>query len=131
MERPDNEAQSQELDRNYKVIVDAFDAAANYAKAKAADPKLPPDLRWEAMRPVFQEFVVGAPVARDADVGASTCGFWNRPVASCELVVGEAFPDRGRRIGGPIARGVYLCRRATTSGEAAQLIEIGVERAGA
>jgi imidazolonepropionase-like amidohydrolase len=34
-------------------IDEAFGAAAAYARARAADPALPADQRWEAMRPVF------------------------------------------------------------------------------
>lgn len=36
-----------------RAIDDAFGHAAAYAQARAADPGLPSDRRWEAMRPVF------------------------------------------------------------------------------
>src|SRR5690606_19659477 len=34
-------------------INEIFDAAAAYIAAKDADPDLPTDIRWEAMRPLF------------------------------------------------------------------------------
>ncbi len=37
-----------------KLVDDSFAAAAAYARARAADPAMPGDLRWEAMRAVFQ-----------------------------------------------------------------------------
>ena len=36
-----------------RVIEEAFSHAAAYAQARGADPKLPVDQRWEAMRPAF------------------------------------------------------------------------------
>lgn len=36
-----------------RLIDQAFTQAAAYAQARAADPRLPSDRRWEAMRPVF------------------------------------------------------------------------------
>ncbi len=36
-----------------RLIDEAFEAASAYARARSADPALPADQRWEAMRPVF------------------------------------------------------------------------------
>ena len=45
-----------------RQIDEAFDAAAAYARARAADPALPADQRWEAMRAVFAEGASRRPV---------------------------------------------------------------------
>lgn len=37
-----------------KLLEDSFEAAAAYARARAADPQLPVDTRWEAMVPVLK-----------------------------------------------------------------------------
>ena len=42
-----------------RQIEEAFEAAAAYARARAADPTLPADQRWEAMRPVFAAHAAG------------------------------------------------------------------------
>jgi hypothetical protein len=54
MQQSDSE-QMEESRRAYASIDDAFKAAEAYLKAKAADPSLPTDLRWEAMRGVLGE----------------------------------------------------------------------------
>jgi hypothetical protein len=50
---PDEQQQQQQIDRNLKVIVDAFEAAEAYAKHRDADPTAATDIRWDAMRGVF------------------------------------------------------------------------------
>jgi imidazolonepropionase-like amidohydrolase len=45
--------QREESRRAHEAINQAFDAAEAYIAAKAADPGLPTDLRWEAMRAVL------------------------------------------------------------------------------
>jgi imidazolonepropionase-like amidohydrolase len=45
--------QPTQMDRNMKIIADAFDAAEAYAKHHDADPTSATDIRWEAMRDVF------------------------------------------------------------------------------
>lgn len=52
MEQSDTE-QTDAIRRGYAAVDDAFKAAAAYAAAHDADPSLPKDLRWEAMRGVF------------------------------------------------------------------------------
>ena len=47
------EEQREESRRSYEAIDRAFDAAEAYIAAKTADPGLPTDLRWEAMRAVL------------------------------------------------------------------------------
>jgi Amidohydrolase family len=49
----DEQQQQQQMDRNLKVITDAFDAAEAYAKHRDADGNAPTDIRWDAMRGVF------------------------------------------------------------------------------
>lgn len=46
-----------------RQIEEAFEAAAAYARARAADPALPADQRWEAMRPVFAAHAAGGAAA--------------------------------------------------------------------
>jgi imidazolonepropionase-like amidohydrolase len=69
---PDQQQQQQtQADRNLKVITDAFDAAKAYAKHRDADKSAATDIRWEAMRPVFEggAFVHDiTPVVRESDV---------------------------------------------------------------
>jgi imidazolonepropionase-like amidohydrolase len=72
---PNEQSQQQQIDRNVKVIMDAFDAAEAYAKHRDADPTAPVDIRWEAMRPEFSETaLVGdlTPVVTEKDVGDPT-----------------------------------------------------------
>lgn len=45
-----------------RVIDEAFASAAAYARARSADPSLPSDRRWEAMRAVFGEGAGRRPV---------------------------------------------------------------------
>lgn len=52
IDRPETE-QNDEIRRSLAVIDDAFKAAEAYARARAADPNRPVDLRWEAMRGVL------------------------------------------------------------------------------
>lgn len=47
------EEQIEDARKARKNIDDAFAAAAAYHAARAADPSLPADLRWEAMKPVL------------------------------------------------------------------------------
>jgi imidazolonepropionase-like amidohydrolase len=54
---PNEQAQQQQVDRNLKVIMDAFDAAEAYAKHRDADASAATDIRWDAMRPVFPALV--------------------------------------------------------------------------
>jgi len=48
------EEQLKEAKENLAKINEAFDAAASYFAAREADPSIPTDIRWEAMRPVFE-----------------------------------------------------------------------------
>ncbi|HYE60968.1 MAG TPA: amidohydrolase family protein [Phycisphaerales bacterium] len=67
------EDQMREIRQNLKTITDAFDAAEAYARAKAADPNHPTDLRWEAMRAVLPGSAAFAsdlkPVVSESAVG--------------------------------------------------------------
>jgi imidazolonepropionase-like amidohydrolase len=58
MQQSDSE-QMEESRRAYASIDDAFKSALAYIEAKAANPSLPTDLRWEAMRGVL-----GSPALR-------------------------------------------------------------------
>lgn len=53
MDRSESE-QADDIRKSLAVIDDAFKTAAAYAAAHAADPSLPIDIRWEAMRGVLQ-----------------------------------------------------------------------------
>ncbi len=48
------EEQLEQARENLKKIDEAFDAAAAYLAARKADPTLPTDIRWEAMRPSLE-----------------------------------------------------------------------------
>ncbi len=47
------EDQLRDIGNAMRTIADAFDAAESYARAKAADPAHPTDVRWEAMKPLL------------------------------------------------------------------------------
>jgi len=51
--RKSEEEQRKDIRRSLDRIDDAFDSAQAYDAARAADPDLPIDLRWEAMHAVF------------------------------------------------------------------------------
>jgi imidazolonepropionase-like amidohydrolase len=48
------EEQLKEIRESLRRIEETFDAAKAYADARAADPNAPADLRWEAMRPLWE-----------------------------------------------------------------------------
>src|SRR5205823_11000516 len=52
MDRSDSD-QADDIKKSLAGIDDAFKAAAAYIAAKDADPSLPTDIRWEAMRGVL------------------------------------------------------------------------------
>jgi imidazolonepropionase-like amidohydrolase len=52
MDRTESE-QAEDARRQHAAIDEAFDAATDYLRARAADPSHPVDLRWEAMRGVL------------------------------------------------------------------------------
>ncbi|MBC7773548.1 MAG: amidohydrolase family protein [Pyrinomonadaceae bacterium] len=60
MDTPEEE-QLKNIRLNMLKIEDAFTQASAYARAKAADPASPVDLRWEAMRGVFSALPNAAP----------------------------------------------------------------------
>ena len=73
-EQSDTE-QADAMRRGQSVVDDAFKTAAAYAAAHDADPTLPKDLRWEAMRAVFVPPIVGS-----ATIGAGGGGREQLPV---------------------------------------------------
>ncbi len=56
------EEQRRGTEKNQKLIEEMVSGAKAYAAAKAADPKLPTDIRYEGMRTIF----AGAPTSPDA-----------------------------------------------------------------
>ncbi len=53
--RDSEEEQRKRIDEDLRKLGTFFDHAAAYARATAADPSTPQDLRFEAMRPIFPE----------------------------------------------------------------------------
>lgn len=51
--RKSEEEQLEDARKNLEKINEAFDAAAAYTRARAADPTVETDVRWEAMRPAI------------------------------------------------------------------------------
>jgi imidazolonepropionase-like amidohydrolase len=56
--------QLKNIRQNMQRIEDAFNAAASYLASRAADPSLPTDVRWEAMRRVFDNSASSAAPAQ-------------------------------------------------------------------
>lgn len=99
MDRSD-EDQARDASRGIEEISKLFDTAEEYARAKAADPAMPTDLRWEAMRPVLGRVRAeseGAPdplfiLAQDADQITGAVTFCVERKLRCVIVGGREAP---------------------------------------
>lgn len=87
MEKSEDE-QRKEIDRNLGLLRDAFDLAASWRAARAADPSTPTDLRWEAMDPALPLFIH----AQDYDQIVSAVTFAADRGWKCVIVGGRDAP---------------------------------------
>jgi imidazolonepropionase-like amidohydrolase len=88
------EEQLKEIRERLRTIEETFDAAKAYADARAADPNAPADLRWEAVRPLWDAagnarlFIH----AQDLDQINAAVQFCARRGLRCTLIGGRDAP---------------------------------------
>lgn len=87
MDRSDEE-QMKEAEKNLALVRDAFERAAAWRAARAADPATPVDLRWEAMDPELPLFIH----AQDHDQIVSAVDFAVARGWRCVIVGGRDAP---------------------------------------
>jgi imidazolonepropionase-like amidohydrolase len=86
------EDQMRNIRRGFQRIEDAFATVKAYAASRDADTAAPADLRWEAMRPVFDTGATQLPVfvmAQDYDQITSAVAFCTRNDLKCVIVGGR------------------------------------------
>jgi hypothetical protein len=115
------EDQLKDIRQNMQRIEETFEQAAAYARARAADPSVPVDIRWEAMRRVFPpgdkagargaangatvEQVPVFVLAQDYDQINAAVGFASKHGLKCVIVGGREAPlcaDLLKRHGVPV-----------------------------
>jgi imidazolonepropionase-like amidohydrolase len=87
--------QQRDIDRNARILEEFITAARSYASARAAEPTLPTDLRFEAMRPLFAEGTARWPLliaANDADQIRAAVSFCVKHDLKCVIVGGRDAP---------------------------------------
>ncbi len=89
------EDQQRDIDRNARVLEEFITGAKSYAAARAADASLPTDLRFEAMRSLFEGGAEGSArrpllaACNDADQIRAAVGFCVKHGLKCVIVGGR------------------------------------------